>query len=49
MKILAYEVESTEEFCGSPLVTQKVWEMKLGRNYGGLWDEVAEGDGQADS
>ncbi len=36
MKILAHEVESIQEFFGSPLSTQKVWEMKVGKNDAGL-------------
>jgi hypothetical protein len=29
MKILAHKVKSVQEFCGSPLSTQKVCEMKV--------------------
>jgi hypothetical protein len=36
MKILAHKVESIQEFCGSPLSTQKDCEMKVGKNDAGL-------------
>ncbi len=36
MKILAQEVESLQGFFGSPLSTQKVCEMKVGKNDAGL-------------